>query len=31
MATTTLTVWKFDTASGAGETEQILERLQRSS
>ena len=26
---TTLTVWKFDSPSGAGETEQILERLQR--
>src|SRR5262245_43670663 len=26
---TTLTVWKFDTATGADETEQILQRLQR--
>src|SRR4030095_1645002 len=26
---TTLTVWKFDSPSGADETEQILERLQR--
>ena len=26
---TTLTVWKFDSPSGATETEQILERLQR--
>jgi len=26
---TTLTVWKFDSPSGADDTEQILERLQR--
>ena len=27
--TTTLTVWKFDSPTGANETEQILERLQK--
>jgi uncharacterized membrane protein len=26
---TTLTVWKFDSASGADETEQVLQRLQK--